>query len=141
MPLQAKNNDKETPIELKGEVIPEPTSVEKEPALGDVPAVTEEIIEAKNFANRADLEKFIGARYNLDTIQKDVAIVGDAVALKNLHLAHGSLYWGIRCREEDYVQRKTKINEIDRGRKTPFGVNGDLQDSILTQPDLQAPEE
>ena len=135
MPLQQRNDDKE-----KGEIIPEPT--QPEPAVeGEVAQSTEVTIKAKNFATRADLEKFIGARYNLDTSDKDAVIVGDAVELKNLHLSHGNLYWGIRVKEKDYVQRKTKINEIDRGQKTPFGVNGDIQDSLLTQPDLQTPEE
>lgn len=73
-------------------------------------------LKAKDFSTRSRLEAKVGSLMGLTADPKpDYVITGTAAELKNLHLGHGSIFWGIRVEETDFVE-PPKLEKVDRGK-------------------------
>lgn len=71
---------------------------------------------AKDFNNRQELEAKVSSLMGLTAeIKPDYLIKGANAELKNLHLGHGSVFWGIKVEETDYKQPK-KLEKVNRGK-------------------------
>lgn len=87
-----------------------------------------EIILAKNFDLRSDLENYIRSKIGLTlTTKEDYIIKGIKQELNKLSLSDKSIFWGIRVeiidKEGEKVIKKKKKNITNRGKKVKSGIN------------------
>ena len=71
---------------------------------------------AKDFNTRQDLERKVSSLFGLTAETKaNDKIIGTKQELKKLLLGHGSVFWGIRCEDQDF-QTPAKTVKISRGK-------------------------
>lgn len=85
--------------------------------------------EAKDYRNRQELEAAIMRKFSLTTEKKDAVIKGTLAELKVLSLSPRRTVWGIICESAD-EEEKEAAKKPDRGKKTPFGINGNLKNPL-----------
>ena len=74
-------------------------------------------LEAKDFNTRSELEKYVASKYGLTTDDKpDVLVTGTKEELNKLHLGHGSLYYGIKVEETNFV-KPLETKKVNRGKR------------------------
>lgn len=80
------------------------------------------IFLAKDFDTRQELERKVASVLGLTADSKPShSIQGTVGELKNLHLGHGSVFWGIRAESTDIdpvatdKKGKKKIERVNRG--------------------------
>lgn len=86
-----------------------------------MPANTQ-IIQAKVYKTRNDLEKFVAQSFSLDAEKKDAEIVGTVAELKLLHLSPRNTFYGIKVKATDY-KPKESVRPPNRGEVHAFGIN------------------
>lgn len=80
-------------------------------------------IKAGEYGTRADLEKYVSAKFGLTTDPKQTAIAGTEAELRRLSLSDGSIFWGILCMRTDGGEKLAGPTEkIGRGQRTTFGI-------------------
>lgn len=81
-----------------------------------------DILNAKDFTTRADLEKKVMMTYGLTTEPKEVVIRGTIEELNNLSLSESTTFWGIKT--DCTVNKVKKVKKkVDRGERTDYGIN------------------
>ena len=80
-------------------------------------------IKAGEFGTRADLEKYVSAKFGLTTDPKQIGIKGTEAELRRLNLSDGSVFWGMLCLRTDGGEKPAGPTEkIGRGKRTDFGI-------------------
>ena len=76
------------------------------------------IIQAKNYKNRDDIDKFVGELVNKDTAEKpDFIIKGKRAELEVLRLCDKSTVWGIKCQITDTPSEPKKNGKVKRDKR------------------------
>ncbi len=83
------------------------------------------IIQAKNFSNRAEIDNHIRNLTGMTVDQKtDHQIKGTRNELERLGLSDRNIFWGIKCIISDDPTTPTPQREKpNRGEVQPFGIN------------------
>ena len=86
--------------------------------------MAKEIIQAKDFADRASLDNEVLKRSG-PSAEKNATleIRGTRGELAKLHLSDLTNVWGIPCVITDTPTQPKVINNAERGQKHPFGLN------------------
>lgn len=81
--------------------------------------------EAKNFSTRKDLEKKVSELVELTPTQKqDFEITGTLEELARLGLSPRTIFYGIRCKGTDYVEKIGKNQpKPERGEIKEYKLN------------------
>ena len=89
-----------------------------------------EIIQAKDFFNRAELEEHVANKYGQTTENKlNVKISGTQKELALLRLSGKTRVWGIACEETDAPKKREgpPPEKTNRGKVHSFGINNNLK--------------